>query len=74
MTVPKCGLCQAAQIPTLEELSFKQESAVRQVGNREMQITDGAVAVHETHIAIDAGGIANPKRIEGRLQGAAVMG
>lgn len=39
-----------------------------------VKIVDGEITVPEMHIAIDAGYIANPERVESQLQGAAVMG
>ena len=39
-----------------------------------VKIVDGTITVPEMHIAIDAGYIANPERVESQLQGAAVMG
>ncbi|MEM9060424.1 MAG: molybdopterin cofactor-binding domain-containing protein [Pseudomonadota bacterium] len=39
-----------------------------------VKMVDGTITVPEMHIAIDAGYIANPERVESQLQGAAVMG
>jgi isoquinoline 1-oxidoreductase beta subunit len=35
---------------------------------------DGRITVPEMHLAVDAGFIANPERVESQMQGAAVMG
>ena len=39
-----------------------------------VKVVDGRITVPELHLAIDAGFIANPERVESQLQGAAVMG
>lgn len=39
-----------------------------------VKIVDGKVTVPEVHLALDAGFIANPERVESQVQGAAVMG
>lgn len=39
-----------------------------------VKVVDGILTVPEMHIALDAGFIANPERVESQVQGAAVMG
>lgn len=39
-----------------------------------VKLVDGEIRVPELHLAIDAGFIANPERVESQMQGAAVMG
>ena len=39
-----------------------------------VKVVNGLITVPEVHLAVDAGFIANPERVESQLQGAAVMG
>jgi isoquinoline 1-oxidoreductase beta subunit len=39
-----------------------------------VKVVDGRITVPEMHLAVDAGFIANPERVESQMQGAAVMG
>lgn len=39
-----------------------------------VKIVDGTITVPEMHLAVDAGFIANPERVESQMEGAAVMG